>query len=97
MGISIRPKHDYVVLRRLEDKQTGIIVKPASAKEEKSLRCNVVAVGPGRVTDEGVLVEPQARKGETVLVASKYSGTELELDGEKFLLVRDPDIAAVLE
>jgi chaperonin GroES len=97
--MTIRPFSDNVVLRRQDPEKVskgGIII--ADQAQEKSLRCEVVAVGPGRVSDQGVRIVPEMRKGDMVLVASKYAGNEVELeDGKKYLVVRATEIAGVIE
>lgn len=98
MSTAIRPLRDNVVLRRSNPEamsKGGIIIAPTA--QEKSLRCEVLAVGPGRVTNEGVRIKPDVKKGDTVLVASKYAGNEIEIDNEKYLLVREDEIGGVLE
>lgn len=95
--MKIRPLHDHVVLKRANpEKSKGGIIIPEPA-QEKSLRCEVVAVGPGKLTDAGTLVPPGVAKGETVLIGSKYVGQEIEIENEKYLLVRAGDIAFVLD
>lgn len=96
--MKIRPLHDHVVLKRANPEKVskgGIII--AEQAQEKSLRCEVVAVGPGKVNDMGIVIEPGVAKGEVVLIGSKYVGQEIEIENEKYLLVRAGDIAFVLD
>ena len=94
--MKLRPLGDKVVLKQLEAEETtksGIIL---SAKaQEKPQQAEVIAVGPGGVVD-GKEVAMQVKKGEKVIY-SKYAGTEVKLDGEEFIIVRQSDIVAVVE
>jgi len=84
-------------VKRLEDKeqvQGGIII-PDTAKE-KPQQAQVLAVGPGRVTDDGKLQAIEVKVGDTV-VFGKYAGTEVQVDGDDLLLIRDDDVLGVLE
>jgi chaperonin GroES len=94
--MKIRPLGDRVVLKKLEAEETtksGIVI-PGSAKE-KPQEAEVVAVGPGGLVD-GKEVTMQVKVGEKVII-SKYSGTEVKLDGEEYTIVRQDDILAVVE
>jgi chaperonin GroES len=94
--MKIRPLGDRVVLKKLEAEETtksGIVI-PGSAKE-KPQEAEVVAVGPGGLLD-GKEVTMQVKVGEKVII-SKYSGTEVKLDGEEYTIVRQDDILAVVE
>jgi len=97
MATKMRPLQDRIVLRRLdgEDKTAGGIIIPDSAKE-KPQEGRVVAVGPGRLDDDGRHIAPQVKAGDKVLFG-KYSGTEISLDGEEHLIVREDDILGVIE
>jgi chaperonin GroES len=94
--MKIRPLGDRVVLKKLEAEETtkSGIVLPGSAKE-KPQEAEVVAVGPGGLVD-GKEVTMQVKVGEKVII-SKYSGTEVKLDGEEYTIVRQDDILAVVE
>ena len=95
--MKIRPLHDRVVLKRIEEETTtasGIII-PDSAKE-KPLQGTVVAVGNGKALEDGTLRALDVKVGDTVLF-SKYAGTEIKLDGEEHLMMREDDILGVLE
>ncbi len=95
--MKLRPLHDRVVIKRLEEERTspGGIVIPDSATE-KPVRGEVVAVGPGKTSDDGKLLKPDVKVGDQVLFG-KYSGTECKLDGEEMVVMREDDIMAVIE
>lgn len=94
---NIKPLYDRVVIKRMEEEKlsAGGIVIPDSATE-KPIKGEVIAVGGGKVLDNGQLRAPQVKVGDKVLFG-KYSGTEVKLDGEERLIVREDDILAVLE
>ena len=95
--MALRPLHDRLLVKRLEEKeqmQGGIII-PDTAKE-KPQEAKVLAVGPGRVTDDGKLQPIDIKVGDTV-VFGKYSGTEVKVDGEELLIIREDDVLGVLE
>lgn len=93
----LRPLGDRVVVKVItaEEKTQGGIYLPDTAKE-KPQEGEVVAVGPGRVLDNGTRIPPEVKKGDRVVFA-KYSGTEVKVDGEEYLIIRDSDILAVKE
>lgn len=95
--MNIRPLHDRVIVKRLEEERTspGGIVIPDSATE-KPMRGEVLAVGNGKVLDNGELRGLQVKVGEKVLFG-KYSGTEVKIDGMEVVVMREEDIMAVLE
>ncbi len=97
MAVKIRPLHDRVIVKRLdqETKSAGGIIIPDTAKE-KPQEAKVVAVGPGRRDDAGKLIAPEVKRGDRVLFG-KYSGSEVKLDGEEHLILREEDIMAVLD
>ncbi len=92
----VRPLHDRILVRRLQEdeKTTGGIIIPETAKE-KPVRGEIVAAGKGRVTQEGKTIPLEVRIGDKVLFG-KYSGTELKLNGEELLMMREEDILGVL-
>lgn len=96
-GSKVRPLGDKVLIRRLEaqERSKGGIVIPDSAKE-KPKEGRVVALGTGRVLDDGGTVEFQVKSGDRVLFSS-YAGTEVKLDGDDFVIMGEDDILAVLE
>ncbi len=95
--MNIRPLHDRVIIRRMEEERTsaGGIVIPDSAAE-KPIRGEVIAVGNGRTSDAGDTRPLDVKVGDTVLFG-KYSGTEVKVDGDELLVMREDDIMAVLE
>ncbi|MGH8584169.1 MAG: co-chaperone GroES [Gammaproteobacteria bacterium] len=94
--MNIRPLHDRVLIRRLEDerKSAGGIVIPDTAAE-KPQRGEVVAAGPGKVSEDGKLRPLDVKSGDKVLFG-KYSGTEVKVDGQELLVMREDDIMAVI-
>src|SRR5690349_23590061 len=96
-SMKVRPLHDRLVVKRLaeEEKTKGGIIIPDTAKE-KPIEGEVVAVGNGKVNDDGTVTKLAVKVGDRVLFG-KYSGTEVKLDGEERLIVREDDILAVLE
>ena len=95
--MKIRPLHDRVVIRRTEEERTspGGIVIPDTATE-KPIRGEVVAVGKGKVLDNGDVQKLELKKGDQVLFG-KYSGTEVKVEGEDLLVMREDDVMAVIE
>lgn len=95
--MKLRPLHDRVIVKRLEEekKSTGGIIIPDSATE-KPIRGKVLAVGPGKVNDKGELSKMSVKKGDTVLFG-KYSGTEVKVEGDDLVVMREDDIMAVIE
>lgn len=93
--MKLKPLHDRVVVQAAEQEEMskGGIILPDTAKE-KPQQGEVIAVGPGK-TENGVLIEPQVKKGDKVLYG-KYSGTEVTVDGQEYLIVRESDIMAIL-
>ena len=95
--MNIRPLHDRIIVERLEEETTtaaGIII-PDSAKE-KPQQGNVVAVGKGKVTEDGKVLPLDVKVGDKVLFG-KYAGTEVKVDGEELLVMKEDDIMAVIE
>ena len=94
--MKIKPLGDRVVVKPspAEDKTKGGIILPDTAKE-KPVVGEIVAVGPGRMSDEGKLIPPTVKVGDKVLYG-KYSGTETTIDGKEFLIMRESDIFAVV-
>ena len=95
--MALRPLHDRLLVKRLEEKEQvfGGIIIPDTAKE-KPQEAKVLAVGPGRVTDDGKIQPIDAKVGDTV-VFGKYSGTEVKIDGDELLIIREDDVLGVLE
>ena len=96
MALKIKPLADRVVIEpaEAEEVSAGGIILPDTA-QEKPQQGKVVAVGPGKVSDAGTLIESAVKKGDTVLYG-KYSGTEVTIDGTEDSIMRESDILAVL-
>ncbi|MCK6481232.1 MAG: co-chaperone GroES [Planctomycetaceae bacterium] len=96
-GAKVRPLGDKVLIRRLEaqERTKGGIVIPDTAKE-KPKEGRVVALGTGRVLDDGTTVPFQVKTGDRVLFSS-YSGTDVKLEGEDFIIMGEDDVLAILE
>ncbi len=95
--MNIRPLHDRVVIKRLEEERTtagGIVIPDTAA--EKPQRGEVVAVGKGKPTDDGGVRTPEVQTGDKVLFG-KYAGTEIKIDDEDYLVMREDDVVAVFE
>ena len=95
--MNIRPLHDRVLIKRLEeseDKQGSIII-PDSAKE-KPQRGEVRGVGSGKLSEKGERFAPEVKVGDRILFG-KYSGSEVKVDGEEYIIFREDEILAVLE
>ena len=92
-----RPLHDRVVVKRLdaEEKTAGGIIIPDSAKE-KPQEGRVVATGPGKLDESGKRIAMEVKKGDRILMG-KYAGTEVKIDGEEHLIMREDDVLAVIE
>ena len=95
--MKFRPLHDRVVVRRLkqEEKTAGGIIIPDTA-QEKPQEGEVVAVGPGARDDDGKLHAPEVKVGDRVLFG-KWSGTEIKLDGNELLVMKESDLMGILE
>ncbi len=95
--MKIRPLNDRLLVKRLEEegRTAGGIIIPDSAKE-KPAEGEVVAVGPGKTNDKGERVALQVKDGDRVLF-SKYGGTDVKLDGEDYLIMREDDILGIIE
>jgi chaperonin GroES len=95
--MKIRPLHDRILLKRLEteEKTVGGIIIPDNAKE-KPQQGQIVAVGNGKVLDDGSLRKPSVKAGDKVLF-SKYSGSEVKLDGVEHLIMKEDDILGIIE
>ena len=94
--MKIRPLHDRVVVKRMEEELTsaGGIVIPDSAAE-KPMKGKVVAVGKGKMSDDGKAIALDVKVGDNVLFG-KYSGTEIKIDGDEVLIMREEDILGVI-
>ncbi len=95
--MKFRPLHDRVVVKRLEEdsKSAGGIIIPDTVKE-KPMRGEVIAVGPGVRDENGKINAPDVKAGDTVLFG-KWSGTEVKIDGDDLLIMKESDILGVIE
>jgi chaperonin GroES len=95
--MNVRPLRDRILVKRIEEQEQRIggIIVPDTAKE-KPQTAKVVAVGNGRVTDKGDVLPLEVKAGEYVLLG-KYAGTEIKLDGEEYLIVREDEVLGVAE
>jgi chaperonin GroES len=94
--MKVRPLHDRILIKRVaeEQKTSGGIIIPDTAKE-KPQEGRVIAVGNGKITDEGKVIPLEVAPGDRILFG-KYSGSEITLDGEEHLIIREEDVLAVL-
>ncbi|MFH1595888.1 MAG: co-chaperone GroES [Pseudomonadota bacterium] len=95
--MKVKPLNDRVLVKRLEEVQVtkGGIVIPDTAKE-KPIEGRVVAVGPGKMSDAGIRMDLQVKEGDKVLFG-KYAGTEIKIEGEEYLMMREEDILGVVQ
>jgi chaperonin GroES len=95
--MTIRPLYDRIVVKRIKEQESmsGSIVIPDSAKE-KPQEADVIAVGAGKRLDDGKLVPLDVKAGDRILLG-KYSGSEIKLDGEELLIVREDEVLGVLK
>jgi len=96
MTVKVRPLHDRLLVRRIEEKETarGGIIIPDTAKE-KPMQGKVLAAGNGRILDTGKKVALDVKVGDRILFG-KYSGTEIKIDGEEVLIVREDEVLAIM-
>jgi chaperonin GroES len=95
--MKIRPLHDRVVVKRMEEERTspgGIVIPDAAA--EKPIKGEIVAVGNGKIQDSGEIRALDVKVGDQVLFG-KYAGTEVKVDGDELLVLKEDDIMAVIE
>ena len=95
--MKIRPLQDRIIVRRIDEEETtkGGIIIPDTAKE-KPQEGKVIAVGKGKINDDGKLQRLDVKKGDRVLF-SKYSGTEINIEGEEHLIIREDDVLGICE
>jgi chaperonin GroES len=95
--MNVRPLHDRIIVHRLEEgeQQIGRIIIPDTAKE-KPQQGTVIAVGKGKVNDDGRRIPLDVKAGDRILFG-KYSGQEIKLDGEEYLIVKEDEVLAVIE
>ncbi len=97
MTTKVRPLHDRVIVRRLdeEEKSAGGIIIPDSAKE-KPIQGEVIAAGNGKIMENGDVRPLEVKAGDRVIF-SKYAGTEIKLDGDEFMMMREDDLLGIVE
>jgi chaperonin GroES len=95
--MNVRPLHDRIIVQRIEEgeQKVGGIIIPDSAKE-KPQQGKVIAAGAGKVKDDGQRTPLDVKAGDTILFG-KYSGQEIKLDGEEYLIMREDEVLAILE
>ena len=95
--MQVRPLHDRVLVKRFleEEKSKGGIIIPDTAKE-KPIQGEIIAVGTGRVTEDGKVRPLEVKKGDKILFG-KYSGTEIKIEGDDFLMMREEDILGIIQ
>jgi chaperonin GroES len=95
--MNVRPLHDRIIVQRIDEgeQKIGGIIIPDSAKE-KPQQGKVKAVGAGKVKDDGKRIALDVKEGDTILFG-KYSGQEIKIDGEEFLIMREDEVLAILE
>jgi chaperonin GroES len=95
--MQVRPLHDRVLVKRFleEEKSKGGIIIPDTAKE-KPIQGEIIAVGAGRVSEDGKVRPLEVKKGDKILFG-KYSGTEIKIEGEEFLMMREEDILGIIQ
>ncbi len=95
--MNVRPLHDRIIVQRLEEgeQKIGGIIIPDSAKE-KPQQGKVIAVGKGKAKDDGKVIPLDVKEGDTILFG-KYSGQEIKLDGEDYLIMREDEVLAVID
>jgi len=95
--MNVRPLHDRIIVQRLDEgeQQIGGIIIPDSAKE-KPQQGKVLAVGDGRITEDGTRIPLDVRSGDLILFG-KYSGQDIKLDGEQYLIVKEDEVLAVID
>lgn len=98
MALKIRPLHDRVVIKRVDDerKTPGGIVIPDTANAEKPMRGKVVAIGTGKIMEDGKVRPLAVKVGDSVLFG-KYSGTEVKIDNEEYVVMKEDDIMGIIE
>jgi chaperonin GroES len=95
--MKVRPLHDRLIVKRLEEeeKTKGGIIIPDTAKE-KPIEGKVIAAGKGKIKEDGTKIPMEVKKGDRILFA-KYAGTEVKIDGEEHLIMKEDDVIAIVE
>ncbi len=97
LKMKVKPLHDRVIVKRIEEEETtkGGIIIPDTAKE-KPVEGEVLAVGDGKILEDGKRAPLEVKKGDRVLFG-KYAGTEIKIEGEEHIIMREDDIVAIVE
>jgi chaperonin GroES len=95
--MDVKPLHDRILVKRMEEKDVvkGGIIIPDTAKE-KPMEGEVIAVGPGKIQDDGKRSNMDVKKGDRILFG-KYSGTDIKIEDEEYVIMREEDVLAVIE
>ena len=95
--MKVRPLHDRLIVKRLEEEEQtkGGIIIPDTAKE-KPVEGKVIAVGEGKIKEDGTKIPMEMKKGDRILFA-KYAGTEVKIDGEEHLIMKEDDVLTIIE
>jgi chaperonin GroES len=95
--MKVRPLHDRLIVKRLEEeeKTKGGIIIPDTAKE-KPIEGKVIAAGKGKIKEDGTTIPMEVKKADRILFA-KYAGTEVKIDGEEHLIIKEDDVLAIIE
>jgi len=95
--MNVRPLHDRIIVKRIEEQEqkVGGIIIPDTAKE-KPQQGEVIAAGKGKIKDDGTIIPLDVKQGDTILFG-KYSGQEIKIDGEEYLIMREDEVLAVIE
>jgi len=97
LAMKIRPLHDRIIVKRMEEQEVrkGGIIIPDTAKE-KPQEGKVIAVGTGKVNDDGKKIPPDVKAGDRILFG-KYSGSEVKVDDEEYLILKEEDVLGIIE
>jgi chaperonin GroES len=95
--MKVRPLHDRLIVKRSEEEERtkGGIIIPDTAKE-KPIEGKVIAVGKGKINEDGTKIPMEVEKGDRILFA-KYAGTEVKIDGEEYLIMKEDDVITIIE
>ena len=95
--MNLKPLNDRVIVKPKEalEKSKGGVILPDTASKEKPIEGKVIAVGPGKIAENGNRIAPEVKKDQNVIF-SKYSGTEIKVDEENYLILREEDILAII-
>jgi len=95
--MNVRPLHDRIIVKRIEEQEqkVGGIIIPDTAKE-KPQQGEVIAVGKGKIKDDGKVIPLDVKQGDTILFG-KYSGQEIKIDGDEYLIMREDEVLAVIQ